>query len=307
MRDAFVNSVCNLAQTDKDLILVSGDLGFGVLCKFWDAYPSQFINAGVSEQNMASVAAGMALEGKKVFIYSIGNFPTLRCLEQIRNDICYHNTSVIIVSVGAGFAYGSQGMSHHATEDIAIMRALPGLTIFSPCDSQETAAAVNTAYEMCSPCYIKLGKGGEPDLHVKEINDCYKAHMLIGGKDTAILATGAIVKEAVDASILLKAKNVNCAVYSFPMIKPMNEAIINELALRYKFLFTLEEGNILGGFGSAVSELVSFCQNRKAIVIRLGIKDSFTSEVGSQEYLRAFNEISAMYIEKEISWRIANE
>ena len=123
MRDAFVDTLCELAQEDENIYLITGDLGYNVLDKFWNQYPERFLNAGICEQNMASIAAGLAVEGdKSVFIYSIGNFPTLRCLEQIRNDIAYHHANVKIVSVGAGFAYGPMGMSHHATEDVAVLR-----------------------------------------------------------------------------------------------------------------------------------------------------------------------------------------
>ena len=137
MRDTFVKTLVELARKDPRIVLMTGDLGFGVLKPFWEALPNQFINAGIAEQNMTSVAAGMALEGKIVFTYSIGNFPTLRCLEQIRNDCAYHHANVKIVCVGGGFVYGSLGMSHHATEDIAIMRALPDVTVMAPGDLVE--------------------------------------------------------------------------------------------------------------------------------------------------------------------------
>jgi transketolase len=255
---------------------------------------------------MASVAAGMALEGKKVFVYSIANFPTFRCLEQIRNDICYHNADVKIVSVGAGFAYGSQGMSHHATEDIAIMRALPQMAIYSPCDAFEVTAAVKAAYERNGPCYIRLGKGGEPDLHESALTGCGKAHMLRKGNDTAILATGAITAEAIAASILLEKQGISCAVYSFPMIKPIDEDTVKNLMPQYKFIFTLEEGNITGGFGSAVSEIAAEYPQCKPILARFGVRDTFTEEVGSQEYLRSYYRIGANDIKNEITRRLAN-
>ena len=141
MRNTFVNTLVELAKKDRDIELVTGDLGFGVLKPFWEQLPDQFINAGIAEQNMTTVAAGMALEGKTVFTYSIGNFPTLRCLEQIRNDCAYHGANVKIVCVGGGFVYGALGMSHQATEDIAVMRALPGVAVLCPGDLVEAAEA----------------------------------------------------------------------------------------------------------------------------------------------------------------------
>lgn len=161
MRDSFVRSVLKLAKNDKNIEIVTGDLGFGVLRPFWEEMPDQFINAGIAEQNMTAMAAGMALEGKNVFTYSIGNFPTLRCLEQIRNDCAYHGANVKIVCVGGGFVYGSLGMSHHATEDLAVMRILPDVNVFAPADKVEAAAVGKAAAELHGTCYIRLGRGGE--------------------------------------------------------------------------------------------------------------------------------------------------
>ena len=165
MRDSFVRSVLELAKNDKNVELVTGDLGFGVLRPFWETVPDQFLNVGIAEQNMTAMAAGMALEGKTVFTYSIGNFPTLRCLEQIRNDCAGQGADVKIVCVGGGFAYGSLGMSHHATEDLAIMGAIPNVTVFSPADRLETAAAVRAMLETRGTCYLRLGRGGEKPVH----------------------------------------------------------------------------------------------------------------------------------------------
>ena len=165
MRDTFVRTLIEEAMQDPRIVLVTGDLGFGVLKPFWELLPNQFINAGIAEQNMTSVAAGMALEGKIVFTYSIGNFPTLRCLEQIRNDCAYHDANVKIVCVGGGFVYGSLGMSHHATEDIAVMRAIPGMTVICPGDLVEAAEATRAIVKHPGTCYLRLGRGGEKRIH----------------------------------------------------------------------------------------------------------------------------------------------
>jgi transketolase len=167
MRDAFVRTLIDIAKEDKNVHLITGDLGFGVLKPFWEQLPDQFTNAGIAEQNMTSFAAGLALEGKTVFTYSIGNFPTLRCLEQIRNDCAYHNANVKIVCVGGGFVYGSLGMSHHATEDLAIMRALPDVTVLAPGDLVEAECATRAIYEHQGTCYLRLGRGGEKRIHEK--------------------------------------------------------------------------------------------------------------------------------------------
>ena len=165
MRDTFVRTLIDIAKADKNVHLVTGDLGFGVLRPFWEQLPDQFTNAGIAEQNMTSFAAGMALEGKTVFTYSIGNFPTLRAIEQIRNDCAYHNANVKIVCVGGGFVYGSLGMSNHATEDLAIMRALPDVVVVAPGDLVEAKCATRAIYQHQGTCYLRLGRGGEKRIH----------------------------------------------------------------------------------------------------------------------------------------------
>jgi transketolase len=160
MRNEFVKALTQIAASDGDVMLLTGDLGFGVLTDFARRFPSQFLNVGVAEQNMIGIAVGLALEGRTVFAYSIGNFPTLRCLEQIRNDACYHNANVKIVAVGGGFTYGSLGISHHATEDIAVMRSIPGMTVMAPGDPKSRGS-----HDGCLPSTAPVPaprRGGEP-------------------------------------------------------------------------------------------------------------------------------------------------
>ena len=200
MRDTVIRTLIELGKEDKDVELITGDLGFGVLKSFWETLPNQFINAGIAEQNMTGVAAGMALEGKKVFTYSIGNFPTLRCLEQIRNDCAYHNANVNVICVGGGYVYGSLGMSHHATEDIAILRALPDVTVICPGDPVEASLAVKKIAQTDGTCYLRLGRGGEKNVNtvIKEF-EIGKAYKLRDAKDmnrkVAVFSTGAILEE----------------------------------------------------------------------------------------------------------------
>jgi transketolase len=296
MRNAFVDTLYDFAKCNKDIMLITGDLGYGVLTKFWENYPNQFVNAGICEQNMTSVAAGMAIEGKVVFTYSIANFTTLRCLEQIRNDVAYHNANVKIVSVGGGFAYGALGMSHHATEDIAILRALPNMTVFTPCDPIETREVTKLAVEIDGPCYIRLGKGKEKNLHTTNVKvSIGKGIKLREGKDVAILVAGAIANEAVEAADILKTIGIGCEVYSFPTVKPIDSNLILSVANKFENIYTLEEHNIIGGFGSAVSEVIA--ENKtKAIVKRIGLKDVYTSIVGDQSYLREYYKMNSIAI-----------
>lgn len=287
MRDAFVKTIVEIAKKNKNVELVTGDLGFGVLKPFWEQCPNQFTNAGIAEQNMTGLAAGMALSGKIVFTYSIGNFPTLRCLEQIRNDCAYHNANVKIVCVGGGFSYGSLGMSHQATEDIAIMRALPNVAVFAPGDLVEAEEITKAIVNYPGTCYLRLGRGGEKRIHDKIENfEIGKALKIKDGKDIAIFSTGAIFDEVIEAYDELVKNGISPIVYTFPTIKPIDKETIINIAKQCNFIFTVEEHNVVGGFGSAVSEVVAELGNSKAIVEVIGLHDLYSSKVGNQKFLR---------------------
>jgi transketolase len=287
MRDAFVRTLIDIAKEDKNVHLITGDLGFGVLKPFWEQLPDQFTNAGIAEQNMTSFAAGLALEGKTVFTYSIGNFPTLRCLEQIRNDCAYHNANVKIVCVGGGFVYGSLGMSHHATEDLAIMRALPDVTVLAPGDLVEAECATRAIHDHQGTCYLRLGRGGEKRIHEK-IDDFQigKAIKIKNGEKVGIFSTGAIFDEVVDAIQSMEEHSINPALYTFPTVKPIDRAAIEQCAEQYDLIVTVEEHNVIGGFGSAVSEVLAELTRPRARIVRIGLDDKYSSIVGSQKYLR---------------------
>ncbi len=301
MKKTFVSTLCEEASKNKDLVLVSGDLGFGILTPFWEQFPNRFLNAGICEQNMTALAAGLALEGKTVFTYSIGNFPTFRCLEQIRNDVCYHDVNVNIVAVGGGLGYGAMGVTHHATEDIAVMRALPGMTILSPADKSEAICATRIAAQTSGPCYLRLGNGGEPDLHEKAPGDIIKQVLpMQSGADAAIFATGPLVNEAICASKMLLSQGIHCAVYSVPCIKPLDKESIVKIAKKVKRIYTLEEHTIVGGLGGAVSETLAE-HGMMPPLYRFGLNDTFSSTVGSTSYLREVYNLSAKAIHKKIS------
>lgn len=294
MRNHFIKGLEALAKNDPRIFLMTGDLGYGVLNGFAEQYPDRFINAGISEQNMTSVAAGLALDGNTVYTYSIGNFPTMRCLEQIRNDVCYHNANVKIIVVGGGLAYGQLGMSHHATEDLAIMRALPNMRVFSPADPMEAFDVLQEANHINGPCYIRLGKGGEENLHSDITSkNVYHAVALQTGDDVRILATGSILKEALGAAAQLSSKGLSVGVYSFISIKPIDEDTIRDCALNSRLLVTLEEHNKIGGFGGAVAETISEISETHAPLLRIGMCDTYSSIVGSQSYLRTYYQLDA--------------
>ncbi len=300
MRDTFVKTLIELAKKDKNIELVTGDLGFGVLKPYWEALPDQFTNAGIAEQNMTTMAAGMALAGKTVFTYSIGNFPTLRCLEQIRNDCAYHNANVKIVCVGGGFVYGSLGMSHHATEDIAILRALPDVVVLAPGDLLEAEEATKAMVKHNGTCYLRLGRGGEKRIHQKIDNfQIGKAIKVKDGQRVAIFSTGAIFEEVDGAVEILKNQGIDPAVYTFPTVKPLDIEVINNTAKDFDLIVTVEEHNIVGGFGSAVAEVLSE-QVTKARLLRIGLNDTYSAIVGSQQYLRSQFGINSKGIAEKI-------
>ena len=286
MRDTFVRTLVDLAKEDKSIELITGDLGFGVLKPFWEQCPDQFTNAGIAEQNMTSVAAGMALTGKNVFTYSIGNFPTLRCIEQVRNDCAYHHANVKIVCIGGGFVYGSLGMSHQATEDLAILRALPDVAVLAPADLVEAEECTKALSKYNGTAYLRLGRGGEKRIHDHidnfRIGKAIKVH---DGEKVAIFSTGAIFEEIRRTELVLNERGITPAVYTFPTVKPIDVSTILDCSKDFDLIATCEEHNIIGGFGSAVAEVMAENPAR-AKLLRIGLHDEYSIRVGNQKYLR---------------------
>lgn len=296
MRDRFIKALLDMARQQRDVILVTGDLGFGVLDGFVKELPAQFINAGVAEQNMTGLAAGLALEGKTVFTYSIANFPTLRCLEQIRNDVAYHNASVNVVAIGGGFSYGALGMSHHATEDIGIMRTLPGLRVYAPCDEVETAAIVEHLVAQPGPSYLRLDKSKVTQTAVSEGYAHGRLRCLREGRHVAMLGYGGIVAEVLAAAAALEAEGIHCSVYSAHTLKPFDSEGLLRISREHDALLTVEEHVPNGGLASLVADtLVSAMQLPKRLG-RMCLPDAYSAIVGSQEYLRTRHGLDAAAI-----------
>lgn len=286
MRKAFISALLEVAEQDPRVALVVGDVGFGVVEPFARRFPSRFVNAGVAEQSMTGIAAGMALNGMVVFTYSIANFPVLRCLEQIRNDICYHNASVKVVSVGGGLAYGSLGMSHHATEDIAITRALPNMTVVAPGDPLEAAAATRALVEWEGPCYLRLGRAGEPVVHSGPIDfQIGRALTVVEGDDLTLIATGTMLPRAVEVAWRMHSMGLGLRVLSMHTVQPLDEEAVLRAVEETGALATLEEHSIIGGLGSAVAEVLAEKARRKVPFLRLGLPPAFASVAGSREFL----------------------
>ena len=298
MRNTFVATLAELAARDPNIWLLCGDLGFSVLESFAARFPDRFLNMGVAEQNMAGVAAGLALTGKTVFIYSIGNFPTLRCLEQLRNDVCYHRADVKIVSVGAGFAYGSQGYTHHAIEDVAVMSALPGMEVFVPADPAETRGIVRAIAASRRPSYLRLSRAGEPELPGEPLADLHRPRWLRPPPaDVCILAAGPIAGACLEAVRLLK---TSVSVASVPCLKPVDEALIRGIAAQARLIVTVEEHILRGGLHAAVSALLA-SERSHAPVIGLGIPEADKLSVaGDRDALLAMAGLSPQAIAERI-------
>ncbi len=299
MRDHVIEELTKLAKEDKRIHLITGDLGYVVLDGFKEACPNQFINAGIAEQNMTALAAGMAREGNMVFTYSIGNFPTLRCIEQIRNDVCYHKANVKILAVGGGFVYGNQGITHHATEDIAMMRVLPNMRVYVPGDAYEAVECLKDAYAYDGPCYIRLARNKEENFHSEdEIIDVKKVlDFGENGKDVTIITTGSILCEGIKLQNNLINQGIKAKLVSVPRVKPIDKVSIENIAKTTGLIVSMEEHQRSGGLGGVIAEILSEMKEDKAVLYRCGLDDTFSEVTGDQAYLREFYGISANKME----------
>ena len=296
MKREFMRGMMQLGE-DPRVCLVVGDLGFATVEEFAETWPKQFLNAGVAEQNMTGLATGMALSGKIVFTYSIANFPTLRCLEQIRNDVCYHNANVKITSIGGGLSYGALGMSHHAVEDLAIMRALPGMTVVAPGDPIEAELATVAVARHDGPCYLRLDRASGVKVHDTEVEfKLGKAIEVRDGSDVALVSTGAMLRNSLDASELLAARGIRARVLSMHTVKPLDEAAILRVAKDVGVLLSIEEHTLIGGLGGAIAELLAGREDVRCRFRRLGLPSTFVTIVGTQEHLRERLGLSASAI-----------
>jgi transketolase len=298
MRTAFINELIAQARTNPDLFLVVGDLGFSVVEPFAEEFPDRFLNAGVAEQNMAGMAAGLASEGFRPFIYSIANFPTLRCVEQIRNDICYHQLPVTVVAVGAGLAYGNLGYSHHAVQDIACLRGLPNIDIYSPADPGETRFCLRELLTRSRPAYLRIGKAGEPTLYPQSEDQTLGPLRRVVGQSNArvaVVATGAVLAEALKAA----ESSADVAVYSLPLVSADSE-VLRTLG-QHAEVVTVEEHVRSGGIGELVS---SVCSGRSRVTL-LTVDRNQPYGTGSASHLRAQHGIDASAIRETIQQRAA--
>lgn len=303
MRNSVINLIHEYARSNKDVYFLTADLGYSVIDDFHKEFPERCINVGISEQNMIGLAAGLALAGKKVFAYSIVPFATMRCFEQIRVDVCYQNLDVTIIGVGGGFAYGTLGPTHHAIEDVAIMRSLPNMKVVVPADPSEAVELTKQIFELGGPTYIRLNRGGESDIleNKEDYNEVKfgKAHEIKTGVDVFIISMSDITHLAVEASEKFKEENIIVGVASMHTVKPIDKEFIKRVANEVKIIVSLEEHNVIGGLGSVVSEILAE-ENINIKFKRLGVNDEYSKFVGKQDYLREKHGLSTNFIVNSI-------
>lgn len=286
MRNSFVRVLMEIAEADKRVFLLTPDMGFSVLESFRNAFPERFVNTGIAEQNTIGVAAGLAMSGYVVYVYSIIPFVTMRCFEQVRVDLAYQQTNVKIIGVGAGYTYGPAGATHHAIEDIAIMRALPNMTVLCPGDPVEVAALLRQAHALPGPVYMRLGKNGEPHLHASEesVRLGY-ASTLRKGESFALIATSNMLDQAAQWVDGWAAQGIAVELVSMHTIKPFDREAVISLIEREMAIITLEEHSVIGGLGSAVAEIIAE-SGYGVPFMRLGIPDQYSHYVGGQMFQR---------------------
>ncbi|MBL7047347.1 MAG: 1-deoxy-D-xylulose-5-phosphate synthase [Candidatus Marinimicrobia bacterium] len=294
LRDAFFEEVISIAEKDKDVIFLTADMGAFSLERFKKELPAQFVNVGIAEQCLISVAAGLALGGKRVFAYGIAPFATMRCFEQIKVDLCCNNLPVTVVSVGAGYTYGSDGPTHHATYDIAAMRVLPEITILNPSDSTMTSSCARMAYKEDGPKYIRIERGKLPLLYKDEDDIDFSDGLvsLKGGSDLTIVATGIMVHRAFEVRNRLSQHSIDAGIIDLYRIKPVNKELLLGLVSQSKKIVTLEEHSIIGGIGSIVSEILSDA-GKSTPLKRIALSDTHCYESGSREWLHSIYELDA--------------
>ena len=284
MRNAFIDELISAARQNEKIVLIVGDLGYGVVEPFANEFPERFINAGVAEQNMMSVAAGLASEGYRPFVYSIANFPTFRCAEQIRNDVAYHNLPVTVVSVGGGLSYGNLGYSHHAVQDYALIRSMPGMLIAAPGDPFEVRACMRYLIQNPQPTYLRLGKAGEPVLHssIPEVRPGQWLRVRTGASDKRVyLTTGGVLEW------VCKEAPPERSVYSMPLWGMALKGVQAELVSVYESVVTVEDHLSDGGMGSWMLEALSVWPDLITRIRIEALSPSVCGMVGRQSTLNA--------------------
>ena len=299
MRKEYISTLYDLAKENRNIIACISDNGAIVYDRYRADLPDQYINFGISEANMLAAAAGMASCGLIPFVYTISNFMTMRAFEFIRNDICINNANVKIVGTGAGFAYSELGPTHHATEDIALMRVLPNMTILSPSSPLETIKATRAAAAITAPVYLRIGTGNNPEIYEKDYNfKIGKGVELYNGDDITVLGTGTVLYEVIDARKLLAKKGISVKIINLHTIKPIDDELILQCARETGLIVTVEEHSVIGGLGDAVADVLRSKYNNR--LLKIGLEGNFAKGYGTYSYLKSINKLDSKSIVNKI-------
>lgn len=307
MRTAFLKALTDLMRKHKNIVTLTADMGFSVFEEMQKEFPGRFMNTGITEQSSMGIAAGLALSGYTVYFYAQAQFASMRCFEQVRLDVAFHNLNVKIIGVASGFSTNQLGVSHYAIEDVALMRLLPNMTVFTPGDPYEANALTRLSYETAGPVYIRINKNGGPLVH--DLNSSIvagKGIRIKEGKSCTLFVSGSLLSVAIAVADLLLKNEIDAAVISLHTVKPLDKPLIIKEAKRTKNIFAIEDHFITGGLGSAIAEALAEA-SCPVNFFRFGVPDKFTKVVGSQEYLLAENGLSKEYIARIITQRMINK
>jgi transketolase len=287
MRNAFADEITKLAIEDERIVLLSADIGNRLFDDFKIKCPGRFHNCGVAEANMIGVAAGLAMAGLRPVCYTITNFVTYRCIEQIRVDVCYHHQPVVIVGTGSGLSYASLGGTHHSLEEMGMLRLLPGLIVLAPADAMEVRAGLRAMLGQTNPAYMRIGKKGEPVIHPARPDLVIgKAITMREGTDVCVLSAGNMLSACLKAADLMTANGCSARVVSFHTVKPLDDALLADVFANFKLVATVEEHSVLGGLGGSVAEWLSDHPDLRGRLVRFGTRDEFLHETCEQESAR---------------------
>jgi transketolase len=300
MRAAFSEALVRLAKADTNVLLLTGDHGYALFDDFRRECSAQYINAGIAEQNMVGMAAGLARAGFRPFVYGLSAFVPVRVVEQIKLDIAHDKLPVVLIGDGAGFVYSHLGTSHQSTEDIACTRAIPDLSVYSPADRFEVTLSMDMAYQTNAPVYLRMGKSDRGDVHASSLLQTKAGSLLqakVGkGGNITFIATGSLVRTAMD---IADQSYPDSAVWSAPFIKPLDSEQVSAICAQSQLVVVLEEHSVLGGLGSVITEIAAeFAPVR---ILRVGVQDRFSQHCGSYEYLLKEHGLNRSAIEQKIS------
>ena len=305
MRNAFADEITKLGADDTRVVLLSGDIGNKLFDKFKQQAGNRFLNCGVAEANMMSIAAGMALSGLRPVIYTITPFTTTRCFEQIRVDVCYHDAPVIIVGTGAGLSYAELGPTHHSLEDLALLRSLPEMIVLAPCDAVELRLGLRAALRQDRPVYMRIGKKGEPVIHDRQPDfRLGKAITVREGEHVCLISTGNMMPVVLNARNILNTGGLSARVESFHTVKPLDTDRLKDVFGRYPLVAVVEEHGRLGGLGGSIAEWLASQDGLRGRMLSFGTDDTFMHEIGSQEYARRRFGLTAENIAEKVSARL---